>query len=78
MRYAAPADVGGINLSSGPLVVTDGFVDVPDDATVGDLGGLATYGFVAVYDDDHVEYQIQMEVAAAESPRADDHDEPTA
>lgn len=45
MRYSAPADVSGINLSTGPLTVVDGFVDVPDDATEGDLGGLAVYGF---------------------------------
>ena len=45
MRYAAPSDVSGITLSTGPLTVTDGFVEVPDDATAGDLGGLAVYGF---------------------------------
>jgi hypothetical protein len=50
MRYAAPADVSGITLSIGPLTVTNGFVEVPDDASPGDLGGLAVYGFVAAPD----------------------------
>ena len=45
MRYAAPADVSGIILTSGPLTVVDGFVEAPEDATPGDLGGLAMYGF---------------------------------
>ena len=45
MRYATPADVTGINLASGPLTVVDGFIEVPDDAGQGDLGGLAVYGF---------------------------------
>lgn len=45
MRYAAPADVTSIILSSGPLAVVDGFVELPDDATQGDIGGLAMYGF---------------------------------
>jgi hypothetical protein len=47
MRYAAPSDVSGITLSTGPLTVTDGYVEVPEEATAGDLGGLAVYGFVA-------------------------------
>ena len=46
MRYAAPSDVSGITLSTGPLTVVDGFVDVPDDASPGDIGGLAVYNFV--------------------------------
>jgi len=50
MRYSAPADVSGINLSTGPLTVVDGFVDVPDDASEGDLGGLAVYGFAPAPD----------------------------
>jgi hypothetical protein len=79
MRFAAPSDVGGINLSSGPLVVVDGFVDVPDDATPGDLGGLATYGFVAVHGDAPA---AVIETPAAPEPvepePIDDHSEPTA
>lgn len=78
MRYAAPADVGGINLSSGPLAVVDGFVDVPDDATASDLGGLATYGFLAVHDDAPA---AVIEALSAPEPvvePADDHSEPTA
>ena len=47
MRYAAPSDVSGITLSTGPLTVVDGFVEVPEGATPGDLGGLAVYGFAA-------------------------------
>jgi len=45
MRYAAPADVAGISLSIGYLAVTDGAVEVPDNAPQGDLAGLAAYGF---------------------------------
>ena len=48
MRYLAPADVTGITLSTGPLSVVDGFVEVPDDVLPGDLGGLAVNGFVPV------------------------------
>lgn len=51
MRFAAPEDVSEIILSSGPLRVENGFVEVPDDATAGDLGGLAVNGFVAAPDD---------------------------
>lgn len=45
MRYAAPADVGGISLACGSLTVSDGFVEVPEDAGEGDLGALRIYGF---------------------------------
>jgi len=48
MRYTAPAHVSGINLSIGPVVVVDGFVEVPDDLGAGDLGGLAMNGFTPV------------------------------
>ena len=51
MRYAAPSDVSGITLSTGPLTVVDGFVDVPQGATPGDLGGLAVYGFTPALTD---------------------------
>ena len=45
MRYAAPFDVSAIFLSSGPLTVDDGFIDVPNDAPQGDIGALAVNGF---------------------------------
>ncbi len=45
MRYAAPPHVTGITLSTGPLVVVDGFIDVPDDLSLGDIGGLINNGF---------------------------------
>lgn len=45
MRYAAPDDVTEVYLSSGPLAVIDGFVDVPVDASTGDLAGMAANGF---------------------------------
>jgi hypothetical protein len=50
MRYSAPADVSGITLSTGQLTVVDGFVEVPDDASEGDRGGLAVYGFTPAPD----------------------------
>jgi hypothetical protein len=37
--------VSGITLSTGPLTVVDGFIEVPENATAGDFGGLAVYGF---------------------------------
>jgi hypothetical protein len=46
MRFKAPADISGIDLSSGPVPVMDGFVTIPDDANQGDLAGLAVNGFV--------------------------------
>lgn len=45
MRYAAPPDVSAIHLSIGPLTVVDGFIEVPDGLSQGDLGGLAVNGF---------------------------------
>jgi len=45
MRFAAPQDVSDITLSSGPLPVVDGHIDVPDAAGAGDLASLAAYGF---------------------------------
>jgi hypothetical protein len=46
MRFAAPEHITSITLSSGPLAVgTDGFVDLPDDVSQGDLQGLAANGF---------------------------------
>jgi hypothetical protein len=47
MRFAAPDHITSITLSSGPIGVgTDGFVEVPDDASQGDLQGLITNGFM--------------------------------
>lgn len=74
MRYAAPSDVSGITLSTGPLTVVDGFVEVPDGATPGDLGGLAVYGFTPAPTD-----AAQVTAAHVEEPAADvaqPHDEP--
>ena len=74
MRYAAPADVTGINLTSGPLTVVDGFVDVPDDATPSDLGGLATYGFVIAPAD---AAQVSTKAEKAPAPDPEPAPEPT-
>ena len=51
MRYLAPPETTGIHLTTGPLIVVDGAVDVPDDALPGDLSGLAMNGFVLATDD---------------------------
>lgn len=74
MRYAAPSDVSGITLSTGPLTVVDGFVDVPEDATPGDLGGLAVYGFTQALTDAEPATAVQAEEPAADV--AEPHDEP--
>lgn len=74
MRYAAPSDVSGITLSTGPLTVVDGFVEVPDGATPGDLGGLAVYGFTPALADAEPVTAAQVEGPAADAPEP--HDEP--
>ena len=74
MRYAAPSDVSGITLSTGPLTVVDDFVDVPDGATPGDLGGLAVYGFTPAPTDAEPATAAQVEEPAADAPGT--HDKP--
>jgi hypothetical protein len=45
MRYAAPADVSGVELSVGPFAAVDGYIEVPDDLNEGDRAGLQVNGF---------------------------------
>jgi hypothetical protein len=69
MRYSAPADVSSINLSTGPLTVEDGYVEVPDDASEGDLGGLAVNGFLPA--PEAAPRRVVAPKAPATEPRAD-------
>ena len=50
-RFAAPAHVSSVFLASGEYAVADGFVELPDAPSEGDLAGLAANGFVAVEED---------------------------
>lgn len=45
MRYSAPSDVSEVFLSSGPVPVIDGFIEVPEDASTANLAGLFANGF---------------------------------
>ncbi len=69
MRYAAPSDVTEVYLSTGPLTVVDGFVDVPDDASTGDLAGLSVNGFTSA---------PKTEVATTANASSTAKDDPTA
>ena len=45
MRYAAPKDTTSITLSTGPVDVVDGFIEVDDMLSLGDATGLIANGF---------------------------------
>lgn len=48
MRFKAPTDTSAVSLTVGEFAVDqDGFVEIPDDLSIGDLNGLAANGFVA-------------------------------
>lgn len=48
MKFTAPPHTTGVQLSSGPIEVVDGQVDVPDNAPEGDIAGLRASGFEPV------------------------------
>ena len=48
MRFKAPEHVTGVSLAAGEFTVDkNGYIDVPDDLSVGDIGGLSVNGFVS-------------------------------
>jgi hypothetical protein len=48
MRFIAPPHVGTAFLSTGPVAVIDGAIELPGDLSPGDQAGLAASGFTAV------------------------------
>ena len=46
IRLIAPPHTGTAFLSSGPVAVIDGALELPDDLSPGDRAGLAASGFV--------------------------------
>lgn len=72
MRFAAPEHASDIMLSIGTIPVVDGFADVPDDATEGDLGGLAVNGFTLAPDPMPVRVALRAPATPATDAPASD------
>ncbi|WP_189675027.1 hypothetical protein [Sphingomonas glacialis] len=46
MRYSAPIDTTSIDLTTGPVAVVGGFIEVDDHLSLGDAAGLIANGFL--------------------------------
>jgi hypothetical protein len=51
MRFKAPDHISEVFLASGPVRVTDGFVEIAGELTLGDMSALIGAGFTPVVGD---------------------------
>ena len=50
MKFIAPPHVSSASVSSGPIAVVDGILELPDDAPQSDVDGLVVNGFAIIPD----------------------------